>query len=190
MSIITSVRPANFNDVDAIAQIHASCWREVYSFLPISVHEIRSFDYRRGQWLEFLSARQRGAALIVLEQCGRTIGFAVSKPNADTAIDVPGEFHACYILPDCRGGDAGPVAMRALAEHLRAEDCWPACVWAFRENPYRRIYPALGCQPVVFRDRVIAGHPVPEIGYKVPEYDTLINRLETMIVSAALRRTG
>lgn len=190
MSIVTAARHASFVDVDAVAEIHTSCWREVYSFLPNSIHENRSYDYRRRQWLEFLSARQRGAALIVLEQSGRTIGFAVSKPNADTAIDVPGEFHACYILPGCRGGDAGPVAMRALAEHLRADGCWPACVWAFRENPYRRIYPALGCQPVVFRDRIVAGHAVPEIGYKVPDYATLINRLETMIASAALRRTG
>lgn len=190
MSTQTRIRLAELSDVAEISAIHVACWHEVYgAFMPSELLAARGIGRRVAQWSERVSAYDHG--VYVLEDAGAgCIGFAVAQANADPAIACPGEFHACYIRPAARGGDAGPVAMRALAMHLRLRDLWPACVWAFRGNPYRRIYPALGCRPVVLRDRVIEGYSVPEIGYVVPDFGQLITRLEAMIASAALRRTG
>ncbi|QFS97598.1 hypothetical protein FIV06_09205 [Labrenzia sp. THAF191b] len=188
MSIITGIRQANLSDVVKIASIHVGCWKEVYSFMPDQVQAQRGFDYRYRQWEHWFEERPTGQAVFVLEACQKVVGFAVAKPNTDPAIDAPGEFHACYILPDYRGGSSGPLAMRVLAEFLKSEALWPACVWAFKSNPYRRIYPALGCEPKVFRDRIIAGIALPEIGYQVTDYDGLLNRLDRMRASAAQRQ--
>lgn len=181
MSTITSIREAQLSDVDSVAGIHVSCWREVYCFMPERVLTFRDEAYRINQWRTWMKERPVGQALYVLEADIGVVGFAVAKPNTDDAIDVPGEFHACYILPAFRGGVAGPLAMITLAVFLKDQGLWPACVWAFRSNPYRRIYPALGCKPEVFRERLIEGVSLPEIGYRVSNYENLIRRLNLML---------
>ncbi|UES58541.1 GNAT family N-acetyltransferase [Roseibium aggregatum] len=188
MSIITGIRQAEISDVAKIATIHVECWREVYTFMPDEVQSQRGFEYRSRQWQHWFETRPPGQAVYVLEDGKEVVGFAVAKPNSDPAIDAIGEFHACYILPEYRGGASGPMAMQALAEFLKSEALWPACVWAFKSNPYRRIYPALGCEPKVFRDRFIAGVALPEIGYRVTDFDKLMARLDRMRASAAQRQ--
>jgi len=187
MSTYTSIRGAGVSDVECIALIHTTVWREVYSFMPEEVHLARNLKHRRKQWLEWLERAPSDEVLLVLEKANQVVGFAVAKPNTDTDIHAAGEFHACYILPEFRGGDTGPVAMLALAEFLKFQGLWPACIWAFKHNPYRRIYPALGCRPVVFRNRVIAGYSLPEIGYAVTDFGELTSRLNRMRASAAQR---
>jgi len=189
MSIITGIRSAVLSDVVSIAKIHVTCWREVYAFMPSEVHAQRGFQYRLDQWLTWFDTLPSDEAVFVLTDAIGVVGFAVAKANKDLDFDVPGEFHACYILPHYRGGEAGPVAMMALADFLMSKGLWPACLWAFKHNPYRRIYPALGCTPEVFRDRHIAGHALPEIGYRAPEFAVLMKRLNRMCVSAVQRQT-
>lgn len=189
MSTITGIREAYLSDIVCIAKIHVRCWREVYSFMPKEVLAERGFEYRLHQWLTWFETNPAGEAIYVLEDGLRVVGFAVAKPNRDQQFDTPGEFHACYILPNYRGGVSGPLAMMALAKFLKKSDLWPACVWAFKSNPYRRIYPALGCKPEVFRNRMIAGFALPEIGYRAPEFNTLMCRLDRMYASAVQRQT-
>ncbi|MBG6160566.1 hypothetical protein IWQ54_000216 [Labrenzia sp. EL_195] len=188
MSIVTGIRSAVLSDVVSIAKIHVACWQEVYAFMPKELQSKRDYNYRLEQWLKWFDTLPVNEAVYVLTDNTRVVGFAVAKPNTDPDFDVPGEFHACYILPQYRGGHAGPVAMMALAHFLKSNDMWPACIWAFKNNPYRRIYPALGCKPEVFRDRFIAGHALPEIGYQVTDYDRLIARLSGMCGRALERR--
>lgn len=190
MSIVTGIRSAALSDVVSIAKIHVACWREVYSFMPEEVQAKRDYKFRLDQWLRWFETMPEDEALFVLLDTDEVVGFAVAKANKDPDIDVLGEFHACYILPHYRGGQAGPVAMMALADFLKESGLWPACVWAFKHNPYRRIYPAIGCKPEVFRERYIAGFALPEIGYRAPDYPVLMKRLNRMCASAAQRQTG
>lgn len=189
MSIITSVRKARDTDARAIAHIHAQSWQEVYHFMGPKVLASRNFEYRLNQWRRWFEATPKSEALYCLTHSGTVVGFAMAKPNTDDEISARGEFHACYILPQFRGGNSGPLAMQTLAEFLHSEHLWPACVWAFRDNPYRRIYAGIGCRAQVYRDRVIQGQRLPEIGYLVPPYQKLINRLERMRASAVQRQT-
>lgn len=189
MSIITGIRNSNSLDLHDIASIHVTCWQEVYAFMPSDVLAARGHQYRIEQWRKWFSDRPTDQALFSLLSAEKVVGFAVAKRNNDQAIDAVGEFHACYILPKFRGGISGPIAMLALAKFLYETDQWPACVWAFRSNPYRRIYSALGCVPTVFRDRIIEGHALPEIGYLAPPYEVLISRLNRMYASAVQRQT-
>ncbi|WP_352940505.1 GNAT family N-acetyltransferase [Roseibium sp. SCP14] len=158
--------------------------------MPDSVHAVRDFKYRLNQWTGWVENPPSKSVLFALVDGSRVVGFAVAKPNTDKAIDVPGEMHACYILPEYRGGEIGPLALTAIANFLKENDLWPVCLWAFRSNPYRRIYPALGCKAEVFRDRHIGGAALPEIGYRVTDYELLINRLDRMRDSSSLRQTG
>lgn len=188
MSTYNSIREATPLDVDKIAQVHAKCWREVYSFMPEKVLSNRNFDYRVRQWSEWFADRPKSEALFALVHGQEVVGFSVCKPNEDPAIPVPGELHACYILQEHRGSELGPLGLIAIASYLKDAGLWPACLWAFKSNPYRRIYPQLGCNAEVFRDRIIANSPLPEIGYRLTDYETFVSRLERMRVSAAQRQ--
>ncbi|WP_366525122.1 GNAT family N-acetyltransferase [uncultured Roseibium sp.] len=157
--------------------------------MPDEVHKARSKDYRERQWSNWFEQRPAGEILIVLTDDETVVGFALSKPNNDSDIDAAGEMHAGYILPDYRGGISGPALMKALAERMQSLGQWPACIWAFKENPHRRFYTALGWHPVVERDRVIAGAAIPEVGYTSPDYSDLSGRLDRMLASAVQRQT-
>lgn len=183
-----SIRNGIYSDVHAISEIHCLCWREVYSFMPEEVFRARSKAYRREQWENWFEERPEGDTLIVLTSDETVVGFALSKPNTDPDIHAQGEMHAGYVLPDFRGGLSGPAMMKALATNMANLGQWPACIWAFKENPHRRFYTALGWHPVVHRDRVIAGQAIPEVGYTSPDYKALNARLDRMLVSAAQRQ--
>lgn len=184
-----SIRNGICSDIIAISEIHSFCWQEVYAFMPGTVHVARSQAYRRDQWERWFDEQPEGETLIVLTFDETVVGFALSKPNADQDIAAAGEMHAGYILPEFRGGMSGPAMMKALADRMLELGQWPACIWAFKENPHRRFYTALGWHPVVHRDRVIAGERIPEVGYTSPSYETLTGRLDRMLVSAARRQT-
>lgn len=185
-----SISCAEKKDIRIIARIHTECWREAYPFMPGQVHLNRNYQFRLEQWNDWLADRSGLRAVFVVEAANQIVGFAAVKPNDDPDIDAIGDLHACYLLPEYRGTSLGPLAMREMASFLYNSGQWPACIWAFRESPYRRIYPQLGAVATVFRDRVIAGCRLPEIGYLVSDYEIFAQRLNRMISSAAQRQTG
>lgn len=158
--------------------------------MPWKVHQARDLAYRQRQWQIWFANQPAQSNLFALEGHNRIVGFAMSKTNSDPSLDVPGEMHACYVLPEYRGTEIGPLGLMAIATFLKTEGLWPCCLWAFKSNPYRRIYPLLGCKPEVFRNRIIAGVELPEIGYRVTDYDCLMSRLDRMRASAAQRQIG
>ncbi|WP_418068134.1 GNAT family N-acetyltransferase [Roseibium porphyridii] len=158
--------------------------------MPWKVHVARDVGYRQNQWTKWFECKPEQSNLFALECDDTVIGFAMSKPNDDPVLDVPGELHACYVLPEYRGTSIGPLGLMAIASFLKDKGLWPSCLWAFQSNPYRRIYPFLGCKPEIFRDRVIAGVGLPEVGYRVTDYNSLMSRLDRMRASAAQHQTG
>lgn len=178
-----NIRNGIHSDADTISEIHSLCWREVYSFMPEEVHQARSRHFRLKQWQRWFEEQPDDETLLVLTNDQSVVGFALSKPNHDSDIPAVGEMHAGYILPEFRGGMSGPALMRGLATSMFERDLWPACIWAFRENPYRRFYTALGWRASVYRSRTIVGYNIPEIGYESPPYHDLVSRLDRMLAS-------
>lgn len=180
--MLTQLRNSKTADIDKIAEIHVSCWRECYnSFMPNQVLESRNFSYRQDQWRSWFSHQPDNELLLsVVNEAGEVVGFTIAKPNHDKAIDARGELHAAYVLKAYRGGVTGPQIMLSLIRFLKRAGNWPACVWAWRENPMRRVYTGLGWKPVIERERDIAGVKIPEIGYISPPYEVLVPRLEKM----------
>lgn len=185
---MTSISCAEFGDVQKIALIHTVCWQEVYAFMPKKVHQNRDLNHRVQQWQEWFQSKTDKDEIFTVKTNGQIVGFAAVKPNRETCVEALGELHACYLMPEFRGTTLGPMAMRAMADFLFQTNQWPASIWAFRQSPYRRIYPMLGAKAVIFRDRVIAGVSIPEIGYKVSNYELFTHRLDQMCASAARRQ--
>lgn len=184
-----AIRLGHKDDVNDISKIHVSCWNEVYSFMPKEVHSIRNLEYRKQQWTTWFEKRNDEEALFSIVSDGTVVGFALCKRNNDPSIDAAGELHAAYILPPFRGGLVGPTVMSLMSDFLHSKGMWPSCLWAFKQNKHRRFYTATGWRPLVYRDRLIAGIGIPEIGYISPDYDTLSLRLERMRASIAQKQS-
>ncbi|EBA18374.1 acetyltransferase, putative [Roseobacter sp. SK209-2-6] len=162
MYIIELAKP---RDAHCIAKIHVSCWQECYSFLPRGLHEARNEAVRSNQWTSRLN-HQVESKTLVLRDAGIIAGFAHITKNGDK--DMPGiaaELHACYLLPGYRGTLAGPQMMLEMLNCAKDEGWDSFSVWAWKRNPIRRTYEALGLKRKIMRDREICGYFVPEVGY-------------------------
>lgn len=184
-----SLRMATKDDVDAISKIHASCWREVYSFMPDDVLNSRTAEYRKKQWNNWLQSEADDQSLVVLLGDDEVVGFCCCKPNNDPDAPARGEMHAMYVLPEWRGGPVGPMMFRQMAVFLTERDMTPMVLWAFKKNPVRRWYAQLGWQKFIERDRVIEGQGIPEVGYIHNDPEKLIGRLDRLLASSEKRRT-
>ncbi|UWQ29897.1 GNAT family N-acetyltransferase [Leisingera sp. M523] len=182
-----SIRFACADDAAGIAKVHVQCWEECYPFLPQGLRRARNLSVRVEQWKHRLAQPAEGLTW-VLEDEGRIVGFAHLAPNSDPEIpEAAADLHACYFLPEYRGSTAGPEMM---AEMLRASLTlgWKTfCIWAWRENPIRITYRALGLLPVVRRSRELCGFSAPEVGYFHPDASAMIRKLENMAIQIERR---
>ncbi len=176
-----SIRQAVMQDASTIADIHHSCWQECYPYLPKGLHDLRDREVRFNQWLKRLEG-SGDFQTNVLEVSGAVAGFAHVKANDDDAIpEADAELHACYFRPHLRRSSAGPAMMKQMLLWTREQGMTACSVWAWRQNPIRRTYGALGLEIACKRDRQIAGFRAPEVGYLCRDIPSLIQTLEKMI---------
>jgi len=182
-----SLRVSNFSDICEIASIHASCWKEVYSFMPEEVLLNRNYDFRLLQWQDWFKQKKydQNEGLFTIEFHGKIVGFCQCKPNIDNDIpDALGELHAQYVLPEFRAQGTGYQVLQVLTSYLVAKKMTPMCCWAFQNNKIWHWYERMGFERVVARNRIISGLELPEYGFihRDPEY--LLHQL-TLRLNAA-----
>lgn len=174
---------ATTQNVEIIARIHVSCWKEVYPYIPEKLHKARSLEYRIAQWHDVLQEEILGSRLFVVQPdvSNDIVGFCYCKPNDDTDIIAKSELHAAYVLPEFRGGKTGPVMMDKMVSYLSECELEPMCLWVFNNNPISRWYRMLGWKGVVKRDRIINGIRIPETGYVCHDIPQLKKRLKSLL---------
>ncbi|MEQ9519806.1 MAG: GNAT family N-acetyltransferase [Parvibaculum sp.] len=177
------IRSATLADVAAITRLHVDSWQDTYTFMPDSVHSNRSYAYRYEEWLEILSKPDPDHLILTVWDGNILVGFSNCLPCRDP--DMPqakGEMHAIYFRKDYRGHALGAVLFERMIQFLIKRDLWPACLWAFEKNEFRHNYKTIGFTDAVYRDRVIAGVAIPEVGYLSPDspegfFDAINQRL-------------
>lgn len=164
------VEPAKRDDLAGIARIHVDCWREIYTFLPETVHRARNLTFRYEQWEDVLVQNRLNELLLAVRLDGELVGFAHANDAGDP--DIPAAkalFNAAYFKPEVRKLSVGVYVMDAMVNFAVERDLWPACLWAFEKNPGRDRNSAAGWREVVHRDRVIDKVSIPEVGYLSPD---------------------
>ncbi|UWR40229.1 GNAT family N-acetyltransferase [Phaeobacter inhibens] len=185
-----SIRIARAVDAEEIARVHVQCWEECYPFLPAEIRQARNLDSRLSLWMRRLGCKDI-ARTWVLEDAGCIVGFAHLVPNTDPEIPAAdAELHACYFLPEYRGTTAGPKMMSVMLRYALSNGWGTFCIWAWRDNPIRITYRALGLTPVVRRDRELCGYSAPEVGYYHADATAMIEKLDNMVTQIELRGDG
>lgn len=163
------IRSATLADIGEITRLHVDSWRDTYTFMPQTVHANRSYAYRYEEWLEALSNPDPDHLILTAWDGDVLVGFSNCRRCNDPDLpEAKGEMHAIYFRKDYRGLAIGYQLFEHMIRFLRKRDLWPACLWAFEEKQFRHTYKAIGFRDAVYRDRVIAGVPIPEVGYLSP----------------------
>lgn len=137
-----TIRPANRADAPAICRLI----RELAEYEKLT-HEAR-FD--EGHVAEHLFGERRYAEVLLAEDDGQVVGFALFFHNYSTFVGKPGIYlEDLFVLPDYRGREHGKTLFQAVARVAVERGCgrmeWAALNW---NEPAVAFYKRFGATPM------------------------------------------
>lgn len=140
---MVELRTATTRDVEALARVHVTAWRETYAEqLPETFFGDEALAHRQRMWRRALiEDPQASHAIVVADDDGDVVGFAWAGPtmpdDADAA--VAQQLYAIYLLARHHGRGVGRQLLDAVIGDA------DACLWVARENARaRRFYERAG----------------------------------------------
>jgi ribosomal protein S18 acetylase RimI-like enzyme len=130
-----ALRPPNVDDIEDLARLHISTWRETYSALvPASFFSERVLDARRRQWESQVTAPNPGEIIRVATVEGAIVGFAMAGSAVTQPAPRDRELYMLYLAQASHGSGAG----QQLLDAVLGEE--PAFFWMAKENPRARAF--------------------------------------------------
>ncbi|WP_288468176.1 GNAT family N-acetyltransferase [uncultured Curtobacterium sp.] len=131
------IRPAEVVDVEGIAAVHATSWRETYGRFVEDPDTDPWFDVNRRIDMWRTNLEQDAFATFVAEDESGVIGFAATQETPGLDAVRPEELTMLYVLSRAYGGGAGQALLNAALGPR------PASLWVAADNPrahsfYRR----------------------------------------------------
>ncbi len=116
-----SIRPADIDDAQAIADLHVKVWRHTYRDLaPVRVHAVLDEHYRGRKWREKLASNERDQMVLVAEADGSIVGIGAAGAPSDPVFNGRGEIKFLYVDPEFKRRGIGRQLLARLATHLEA----------------------------------------------------------------------
>jgi GNAT superfamily N-acetyltransferase len=145
---VSSVRPAERGDAEAIAAAQIASWRAAYgSIVPARwLDELDEAD-RAARWRERIGPAARPDAPTFVADDGAVRGFVHTGPLRDDDLPSAGraEIYTVYVHPDAWGRGIGRSLMAAVDEFWRPRGVVELCLWVFEGNDgARAFYERLG----------------------------------------------
>jgi ribosomal protein S18 acetylase RimI-like enzyme len=168
--LVRAARPA---DAEAIGRVHSESWRLTYAGL-VSPRYLASLDVEvlAERWRRRLSAPRSEGSLVVAEEAGEVIGFALFGPTGEGDLEdgFAGEIQMLYVLPAGQRRGHGRALYQHAVRDLSASRLFWLVVWVVEHNHaarafYRRVgLTADGAR----RTDVLGGQPVEVVRYAGP----------------------
>ncbi len=166
-TIVAETRLAEPRDTAALAAVHEAAWRGAYAGL-IPHHSLsRMIGRRHEAW--WARAIRSGAAILVVEFAGETIGYATLGDNRAEAIKAEGEIYELYIRPEYQGLGFGGRLFKAARGLLADRRLTGLVVWALADNHQAvDFYARLGGADVAEGSEVFEGRNLGKIAFVWP----------------------
>ncbi len=167
------VRAARPADADAIGRVHSESWRLTYAGL-VSSRYLATLDEEvlAERWRRRLSAPAGESSLIVAEQAGAVVGFALYGPAGERDLEdgFAGEVQMLYVLPTGQRRGHGRALFERAAADLAARRRFWLIVWVVEHNlAARAFYRRLGLEPDgARRTDHLGGQEIEVVRYAVP----------------------
>ncbi|WP_258170548.1 GNAT family N-acetyltransferase [Burkholderia cepacia] len=115
-----SIRSANIDDAQAIADFHVKVWRHTYRDLaPAQAHAVLDERYRGKKWQEKLASNDGDQLVLIAETDGRIVGIGAAGAPSEPIFDGRGEIKFLYVDPEFKRRGIGRKLLAQLATHLR-----------------------------------------------------------------------
>ena len=150
-------------------------WQIAYrGIVPDAILDGLSIEQRREFWARSIGMASlepdRDGRIWVVEEAGRVLGFATTRPGRDTDLGArAGELHSIYLAPEAWSRGLGSTLLESAVGDLRARRFSPLVLWVIEANIRgRRFYERAGWrldgarQPIDFD-----GVPVDEVRYRL-----------------------
>jgi len=161
----TSIRRARPADADRLADLFDETWREAYRGIIPGVALERMISQRSSQW--WLGATQRSRPLVVVEQEGSIVGYAIYGPARGRMLQAPGEIDELYIRPTYQGLGLGRRLFRAVCNDLGDHGLTRVGVWALEGNERAcTFYAGLGGTAIGQAVDRMAGTVLSKVGFR------------------------
>jgi L-amino acid N-acyltransferase YncA len=172
------LREAAAADAGDIARVHIDSWRTTYrDIVPAEYLANLAYDERTAQWTRRLSDREPGTVVyLAADENGRIVGFAAGGRRREGDPAYEAELYAIYLLEACQGQRIGRRLAMAVVQGLAAAGMRSMLAWVLADNPFRRLYVALGGQEIAERTIVIGGAALGEVAYGWPDIGFLLAR--------------
>ncbi len=167
------VREACPADAEAIGRVHSESWRLTYAGL-VSPRYLATLDVEvlADKWRRRLRAPDGEGSLVVAEEAGEVIGFALYGPTGESDLEdgFAGEIQMLYVLPAGQRRGHGRALYQRAVRDLAARRLYWLVVWVVEHNHaarafYRRVgLAADGAR----RTDVLGGQPIEVVRYAAP----------------------
>lgn len=129
------VRPPARADIEVLARLHVSTWRETYSeLLSSSFFSDEVLERRRRLWTEWIEEERSRRTIRVAEIEGVVVGFAAAGAPLSHPAPRTLELYMLYLSKEWHGSGAGQMMMDAvIAFH-------PAFLWVAEQNSRARAF--------------------------------------------------
>ncbi|SOE99594.1 Ribosomal protein S18 acetylase RimI [Burkholderia sp. OK233] len=115
-----SIRTANIDDAQMIADFHVKVWRHTYQDLaPAEAYAVLNEQFRGKQWKEKLSSNDGSQVVLIAEIDSRTVGIGAAGGPSESIFDGRGEIKFLYVDPGFKRLGIGRELLAQLAIHLR-----------------------------------------------------------------------
>lgn len=167
-----SIRPAQFDDAEAIAQVQVAAWGTTYvGMVPDALIERMTVPDRTQSWqriLRQLAETGRGAVFVCCRG-DRVVGFASVGPQREAELmsaGYDGELTSLYLLGDVQRHGLGRSLVGLCASEALELGYQKLSVWVLSANVNaRRFYEALGARLLIERESEDRFDPVDEVAY-------------------------
>ncbi len=115
------LRAATPDDLDAIATLHATVWRDTYRDLaPADAIAALGVGVRRARWAALLAAPDPRQRIVVAEEDGRIVGFGLAGPSTGAEFGGRAEVKFLYVDRTCSRRGVGRMLLADMARHVAA----------------------------------------------------------------------
>jgi ribosomal protein S18 acetylase RimI-like enzyme len=115
-----SIRSANIDDAQTIADLHVKVWRHTYQDLaPAEARAVLNEQHRGKMWREKLSSNDSSQIVLIAEIDNRMIAIGAAGGSSESIFDGRGEIKFLYVDPEFKRRGIGRALLAQLAIHLR-----------------------------------------------------------------------
>lgn len=164
------IRPAQIDDVPAIARVHVDTWRTTYRGIVPDAH-LANLSYERCQanWIAHLSNPQGAHTFVAQAPSGQIVAFASGGQLREALAGFDGELYVIYVLEAFQGRGYGKLLVTRVARDLASRGYQSLVIWVLKENPACRFYERLGGQIFAEKAVEIGGKTLLDVAYVWPD---------------------